>query len=243
MSLERMLDAASKTLEKIYKHPFNTNLSDGSLSKERFHYFLQQDAHYLPAYASALVITAQRLSNESQSTLLMRFSSDTLTLEQALHKKFLVKYQAPNLFKPITIQPSDVCVKYKNHLLTTAQTASVAEALASLLPCFWIYHELGKQMEKSAKDEENPYHDWIITYAADQTFTESVSAFIQIITDLAQSTSDNTQTSMISAFAQSVEFEHSFFEDAYSSFEKEQKTQYTPPIETGEELHHGNRHC
>ncbi len=46
--------------EKTLKHPFLAGLSDGSLARSRFQYYLVQDAHYLRAFAKVLSVLAAK---------------------------------------------------------------------------------------------------------------------------------------------------------------------------------------
>jgi thiaminase/transcriptional activator TenA len=51
-----------RSIEPIYaailKHPFLTGLTDGSLSREAFQFYVVQDAHYLRYYAQCLSLAA-----------------------------------------------------------------------------------------------------------------------------------------------------------------------------------------
>ena len=56
---------------------------------------------------------------------------------------------------------------YTSYLLAVAYGSPFHEALAALLPCYWIYWEVGKELERAGSP--NPlYKRWIGTYASEE---------------------------------------------------------------------------
>ena len=58
-------------------------------------------------------------------------------------------------------------VAYTSYLLAVAYGAPFHEALAALLPCYWIYWEVGKALERAGSPDPL-YARWIATYASDE---------------------------------------------------------------------------
>lgn len=52
--------------------------------------------------------------------------------------------------------PSPACCHYVSYLLATAATRSIAETVAALLPCFWVYRDVGHAIHAVAAPD-NPY--------------------------------------------------------------------------------------
>ena len=85
--------------------------------------------------------------------------------------------------------------------------------LASLLPCFWIYREVGKDiLGRAAKP--NAYQAWIDTYAGVE-FDEAVDAVIKVVDEVAEDVSPRTRDAMLAAFARAVQHEWMFWDSAY----------------------------
>ena len=141
----------------------------------------------------------------------MQFELDVLKSEQTFHFDY---FQAEQISLPLTAEPSPTCFMYTNYLLKTVSFASPEEAVASLLPCFWVYREVGKNLIISSKITTNPYQAWIALYASDQ-FNYSVEAAIAITNELGAIASEKIQTKMISAFLRSTQLECLFWESAY----------------------------
>ncbi|MFZ2315836.1 MAG: TenA family protein [Gammaproteobacteria bacterium] len=198
-------------MTKIFDQPFNQELSKGILAKEKFIHYLQQDALYLADYSRALALTAARLTCNEQAHQFMQFALGAIRAEQDLHLNYLKKYQSP---VTLSMEQSPVCFMYTNYLLRMASTASVEEAVASLLPCFWVYREVGKKISK-AKSANNPYENWIDLYSGEQ-FDSSVKLAIDVTNALSDIASDDIKRKMISAFVRSTQLEWHFWESAYT---------------------------
>ena len=78
-------ESAWKSIEPIYKsilkHPFNQELSEGTLAKEKFQFYMKQDSIYLVDFARALAVTASRANNSDD---LVSVSYTHLTLPTIL---------------------------------------------------------------------------------------------------------------------------------------------------------------
>lgn len=210
MIFEKMSSSVSPIMRKIFDQPFNQELSQGTLSKEKFIHYLQQDALYLADYSRALALTAGRLTCNEQAHQFMQFALGAIKAEQDLHLSYLNEHESLLTFN---MQQSPACFMYTNYLLRMASTASVEEAVASLLPCFWVYREVGKQITK-AKIINNPYAKWIELYSGEQ-FDSSVNLAIEIMNALSDVASDQLKAKMISAFVRSTQLEWHFWESAY----------------------------
>ena len=196
--------------DRIYQHPFNQALSQGVLSQATFFYYLEQDALYLGEFSKALAITAARLPNLVQSQSLLRCALEAIDAEHSLHAEYL---RLKNETGMNTLEPDPACFMYTNYILKMASLASVEEAVACLLPCFWVYREVGKKISgESASD--NPYAAWINLYSS-EAFNQSVEAVIAIVNELGDSASDTLREKMKQAFMKSTQLEWLFWDGAY----------------------------
>jgi thiaminase/transcriptional activator TenA len=211
MIFKKMTGATNSIMDKIHNHPFNRELSAGSLPKEKFIYYLVQDALYLLDFSKALALTAARLSNNDHVQQFMQFSLEAVYAERDLHVNYLHKNKISDL---LNREQNPACFMYTNYLLKTASLASVEEAVASLLPCFWVYREVGKNIALK-EHADNPYNEWIALYSSNQ-FDLTVTSAINITIELGHAASSSTQEKMISAFVRSTQLEWLFWDNAYS---------------------------
>ena len=83
-----------------------------------------------------------------------------------------------------------------------------------MLPCFWVYREVGKQQSKT-KNSNNTYENWIELYSGEE-FDSSVKLEIEVTNALSYDASDEIKQKMISAFVRATQLEWHFWESAYS---------------------------
>ena len=198
----------AKTLE----HPFLTEMADGTLPQEKFQYYLIQDAHYLRRFSQALSVLAAKAPRAEWSVTLNEHAAGTLQSEQQLHlsigKAFGV---SPREFSSATVAP--VNLAYTNHLLATAYSRPFAEGLAALLPCYWIYWEVGKQMLE--KGSQVPYYQrWIDQYAGEE-YGQQVQAVLDMMNALAADQGAASRQRMRQLFVTSARYEWMFWDMAY----------------------------
>jgi len=214
MIIEHMIEATEPMLTKIYQHPFNEELKAGSLSLQTFAFYLLQDAMYLADYSRALSLAAARLQDHPHVQQFIEFALGAIQAERDLHFGYIKHYQDARIISSeLMEEQSPACFMYTNYLLRMASVSSVEEAVASLLPCFYIYHVVGKQMVAGLYPN-HPYADWIQLYAG-EAFETSVQCAIQITNELGQETSDKTRKKMIDAFTKSTQLEWLFWDGAY----------------------------
>ena len=68
----------------ILEHPFIAGLTDGSLERETFRFYVIQDAHYLREYARALSICAARAPAEPEIAMFNRHAAGAIEVERSL---------------------------------------------------------------------------------------------------------------------------------------------------------------
>ena len=195
-------------LQRIFDHPFNVELALGTLSRERFCFYMQQDSLYLVDFARALALTGSRLVQERRIAALLAASHDALMVERSLHEHYFAEYGASP-----DAQESPTCVGYTSFLLATASLWSLNEALAAMLPCYWIYREVGNRIARTAVSP-NPYAKWIETYT-DKDYSVRVDRFIELVDVTAAEATEQERLRMKDRFITAAYFEYYFWDDAY----------------------------
>ncbi len=196
--------------QKILDLPFNQELTNGSLDQEKFKFYMAQDAYYLGEFGKALSTISGRLKDLDQVLSFSQFASGAIVVERALHEGYF-----KTLGIPEEVKPSPTCLLYTNYLMTQAAYANVEVAVAAVLPCFWIYKEVGDHIYAQQKNvKDNPYKNWIDTYSGEE-FATSVKQAIQITDQLASKASEQLQEEMLDAFEMATKLEWMFWESAY----------------------------
>ena len=198
--------------EAILALPFNRELAAGTLTRQRFIFYMIQDAHYLGAFARALATAAAKADTAEAQVKLAGSAKDAILVERALHEGFFREFGVtPEQFA--ATPPSPTCSGYSDFLVATAYRHSFAVAVAALLPCFQIYHEVGKRLHAIAAPD-NPYQRWIDTYQ-DEAFGQSVREVLAH-TDAAHDRAGQGERELMrAAYLKAVRYEWMFWDSAY----------------------------
>jgi len=198
--------------ERILKMPFNQELMQGTLCKKIFTHYIIQDAHYLLAYGRALAVCAAKAANAEEVIQFSEAARVAIVFERSLHKDFMQKFGiSPAQFAATPL--TQACHHYTSFLSATAWSESYPVVLAALLPCFWIYAEIGRYIvEHTAPD--NPYQAWIDTYAGEE-FHHAVREVIMTLDRVAQQCDQETLNKMQQVYKRGAELEWIFWDSAY----------------------------
>jgi thiaminase (transcriptional activator TenA) len=152
--------------ETLRTMPFNAQLASGSLSEARFKHYITQDAHYLIGFGRALTLAAAKAPDADRIVQFAKSAEGALVVERALHGSFFKQYGiTAQVFAQTPLSPA--CHHYVCYLLATAYAEPYEVLLGALLPCFWIYAEVGRDIHARAAPA-NPYQAWIDTYAGEE---------------------------------------------------------------------------
>jgi thiaminase/transcriptional activator TenA len=196
----------------ILELPFNRELAAGTLARERFTFYLLQDAHYLTCFGRALAVTAGRAPDVDALIQFAGSAREAVLVERALHEGFFRDFGISPA-EAAAIEPSPTCAHYTHFLLALAHNAPYEVSVAALLPCFWIYWEVGKHLLAIARPDD-PYQAWIDTYA-DEVFAEGVRKVIAISDRIATEATPAIRDQMHQAFRRAAQLEWMFWDSAY----------------------------
>lgn len=204
---EDMFIKMAPVIQNIYQLPFIKELGYGTLAKNKFIYYLQQDSLYLIDYAKALSLVAAKSRGEKNIALAIDFAVGALVAERSLHGHYFSLFGVtPGLVK------APACFAYTSHLLRCVAMESLAEGMAALLPCFWVYREVGQHVLAN-RGPQNPYDQWIDTYSGKE-FIEATARAIAYTDSLAEEAGGEQRRLMEEAFAMSCRLEYYFWDDA-----------------------------
>ena len=162
-----------RSIEPIYaailEHPFLAGLADGSLPHDAFRFYVIQDAHYLREYAKALAVLAGRAHSEDAILTLARHAAGAIEVERSLHDSFFRDFDlSPAAVAAPPLAPTTLA--YTSYLLAAAHGGSFAEGMAAVLPCYWIYREVGQELLRRGSPDPL-YQRWIATYGGEEFAT------------------------------------------------------------------------
>ena len=156
-------------------------------------------------HTSPRVATAEESHTRVHAVRTLRLDSSALFA--------IVEIDSPRLtLSPDTARPR-IALSGRRMRAAVARTAVAVEA-AAILPCFWVYLEVGKHILSIARLDGNPYADWIRAYS-DPAFEASNARAIEICDQLAEAATPEVRARMTDIFLQCTRLEWLFWHSAY----------------------------
>ena len=209
----QLKNQSARIWRAIEDHPFLRELQAGTLSMDRFTYFILQDYVYLLDFAQVLCNGGAKSPDLETLELFCRHALGAVEVERSFHASFgkslgLSRRQLDAVSKGPGTQA------YINHLQSVARGATLGELVAAVLPCYWIYGETGKRLYKNRPRQPKIYREWIETYAS-ESFWKPVREQIRLMDRLGAAASGSEKQRMAANFILSSRYEFSFWQQAY----------------------------
>lgn len=190
---------------RIDRLPFVTTLADGTLDPARFAWYLQQDAIYLRAYARVLARASALAPTAEEQVFWAKAAAGSIEAEMELHRSWLSAYAVDGM----EVEPSLTTTAYLDHLHAATVDGDYGAVVAALLPCYWIYQDLGERLVTSSHPA-HPFAAWLDTYA-DPAFALANAQAIDIVGAAAARADEDGLRAMRRAFLASSAHEEAFF--------------------------------
>ncbi|WP_246527461.1 bifunctional hydroxymethylpyrimidine kinase/phosphomethylpyrimidine kinase [Pseudarthrobacter albicanus] len=201
-------EGAAADLEAIYGLAFIRGLAGGTLPEKDFAYYLAQDAIYLNGYSRVLARASALAPSEAEQLFWARGAQNCLEVESELHRTWLATRPAGQELGPVT-------KSYVDHLLAASVSGSYGVLVAAVLPCFWLYAEVGATLHgeflAAGAPAGHPYAAWLRTYA-DEEFAAATRQAVAYTDAAARRAPDSERQAMALAFRQSSRYEVDFFD-------------------------------
>lgn len=160
MTVSSELWEANKDLaQACLDHPFVQGIADGTLERQKFAYYVGQDAFFLEAFARAYSIAAAKAPDWEGFSVFHSLADGVLS-ELRLHEGY-AKAWGVNL----RVEPEPATRHYIDFLLATAWGSDVGLTTAAMSPCMCLYGFLGQQLAQDGIPEHH-YGEWIRTYSS-----------------------------------------------------------------------------
>ena len=199
--------------EQSANNPMVRAIGDGSLPREIFRYYFEQNILYLREYSRAISLTVARAPDEEAIDLLGRFLRGEAERELPMNHSFLSRLGGdPEGLSPYDMNSANY--SYTRHLLATASMGDCADGLAAILPCPCGYNEFAKSMVHNIPDDPL-YAEWIKRFGEDQESDNVLGELIRLLDRLADPADDKQMFRLDWIFQVSSRYEVMFWEAAY----------------------------
>lgn len=197
----------------IGSHSFLRELHAGTLPMNRFTYFILQDYRYLLDFAQVLCQGGAKSPDLETLELFARHALGAVEVDRSFHASFgrslgLSSWQLDLVAKgPIT-------QAYIGHLQSVARGGSLGEIVAAILPCYWIYGEIGRRLYRNRPKKPRIYRRWIELYAS-EAYWKPVREQISLVDKLGAAANQHEKKLMTGHFLLSSRYEYLFWDQAY----------------------------
>lgn len=210
---EQLRNQSAAIWRATERHPFLRELHAGTLPMERFTYFILQDYVYLLDFAQVLCHGGAKSPDLETLELFCRHALGAVEVERSFHASF-GKSLGLSRDQLDTVAKGPTTTAYIDHLQSVARGGTLSELVAAVLPCYWIYGEVGKRLYRGRPSKPKIYRQWIETYAS-ESFWHPVREQIRLLNRLAPAASRGERQRMASNFRLSSRYEFLFWEQAY----------------------------
>lgn len=168
MSLAQSLRREAESVyQPIRRHPFVEGIARGNLSPQAAVFYVQQDVQYLTTYARVFALAISQAERLSQMKLLADRMTVLFDGELAPHASLCrpaaVSFEDVTRALPVQAPTAHY---YAQHMFASGLHGVLGETVAAVLPCHWVYADLGRDlMEDVRPDGNHPFHDWISFYS------------------------------------------------------------------------------
>lgn len=195
---------------------FLRRLGDGTLPLDVFRTYIEQDSLYLAEYAKALAMLAAKAPDPQTAAFWATSAATAAVVETQLHEGLMTGGLLPERTSPP--EHSQACLGYVSYLTASTSTDPYPVGAAAVLPCFWIYAEVGRRLAADAHqvlaaDPSHPYAQWVTTYDSPE-FQESVETARRLVDEAADAATAEQREAMIRAFVVATRYEFMFWDTA-----------------------------
>jgi thiaminase/transcriptional activator TenA len=206
---------SAKIFEGIKGLPFIKELADGSLDPSRFDRYIAQDEVYIGNYGRQMFLLADMMTDPAQQEMFRAFAQTGIDGEKAMHELLIARFGIDTEVKASTVTST-----YNDHTQSAIDSGSKEVALAAMLPCMWIYNEVGLYIRSIASLEGNPYKEWVLEYGNEE-FTEGVNAVLALADEWAAAVDEDTRAKMTYAYLEAALYEYAFWDYGYNGPDKD----------------------
>lgn len=205
--------AAEPIWSAQHEHPFVRGIGDGTLSLDRFRFWVRQDYVFLIEYARLLALAAARSPDLETMTRFAGLLQATLAVEMDLHRGYAAEFGISSAELAAEAK-APATQAYTDFLLRTAALGDYAEIVAALLPCMWGFSEIGLALAAGGRPADPRYAKWIDMYA-DPEFARLAAWCRDLLDRLAAELPAALRAAAREAFLVSSRHELAFWEMAW----------------------------
>lgn len=210
---QQLHEAAQPIWQASFDHPFIKELAAGTLPLDKFRFYLKQDRYYLERFGDLHTAIAAQVDDPVIKQFLLDGAAGLHDGETQIRR---------TMFKELSISDQEIqdtpiaptAYGYVTHMDFQLHHAFPAAAVTALLPCYWLYSDIGNRLQK-VHSQVKVYQQFLDSYSAD-SFETGTKQMIEIVEQMSQSLSSAQRLYVQKVFLQSSAYELNFWQMAYA---------------------------
>ena len=215
--MDKLRDLLWRDVEDVYeailRHDFIRGMMSGSLELSVFREYVIQDYLYLSAFARAVGIVASKAPRDEWAATLLKSAAGALSIEREWLHGYLLSEWGIKKDELESHRMLPVNHAYTSFLTAMSHHGSFLEGLAAIMPCFWVYREVGLRMAETGSPSRT-YQRWIETYTSEE-YGEAVEEALSILDEAGAGLGNRDLHRLRSLFRLSAIYEYMFWDQIY----------------------------
>ncbi len=207
---EFMQQKSKPVWQAILQHPFVKGIGDGTLSQDRYEFYLKQDYIYLIDFSRVFALASAKARQLDDMGYFAKLLDLTLNAEMDLHRRTCAEFNISSQELENT-EPALVTLAYTSFLVKTCYEEPLTGIIAVLLPCARVYADIALHLKAKILPDAPPYRDWIETYASEE-FVGWANWLNNKMDDFAKDAANSDKEHWFNLYLKSARFELMFFE-------------------------------
>ena len=196
--------------DQVVRHPFVTELGDGTLPEAKFRVYFEQDYLFLKDWMQLLGLGVAKSPDFDSARNICAFLNGGLIGEEALFRQ-VFQDMGLSTADVVALDPLPTTLAYGSFLKSIAYGGSYLEIATALLAIEWPYLQWAQDINAAGKKPANPhYQAWIDIH--DSQAMRDIVGFLRRSIDGAGGAD---RTRLMEVFHQAVRYEYLFWEMPY----------------------------
>lgn len=202
---------------RVLNHPFVEEMGDLELPVKKFKTFIEQDYQYLLGFIRCLGLFLTKSESKENIAKFRDLAEINFKELNSLEISYeSLGYSKENLESG---EPLLATESYISYLLLQGYEGTKFELLGAILPCDWIFADIGRKLVAKApnhtEDEKEVYLEWIEKYASEE-YQNSIRELRTEVDEKHSEASDKERNNFRKNFATGLKFEYTFLESIYN---------------------------
>lgn len=211
---DKLNENAKEIIDNYTNQPFLQEISNGTLSEDKFKFYMIQDYLYLLEYAKVFALGVVKSRDESVMRMFANMVQGTLDSEMKIHKGYMKRLGITDEEVKST-KTAFINQSYTSYMLDVANRGDVLDVLVAVLSCTWTYGIIGEKVSKiDGTLNHDMFGEWVKGYSSKE-YMDCVTNMINLVDDMSENISKEREEYLINVYTNCCKHERDFWTMSY----------------------------